>query len=115
MTRMGMHRQFQVIACAGLVALLSACSSKQVVVAKQCPSPYSGHATIRGSYVPGQIYGTSCAPCGSFPIKYDKNGCPIFVTTESCGGPVCLAGYKLFPNEADGGAEDGGQEDGGAQ
>jgi hypothetical protein len=102
------------LACAGLLALIGACSSKDEVVGAQCPGPFTGRATIEGPMSTSQIFGTSCAPCSSGKIRLDKHGCPIFVTVESCGGPVCLAGIEV--SEADGGAasDSGVEEDGGA-
>src|SRR5204862_5381798 len=78
-----------------LVAI-AACSSSEHVVGDQCPSPYSDmagyKATVRDRDGSKGYFGTSCAPCKpDDQIKLDKRGCPIFVTFETCGGPVCLA------------------------
>jgi hypothetical protein len=106
------------IACASLV-LAAACSSSEHVVGEQCPSPYSGNATVRGPNADkAGFFGTSCAPCkADDAIKLDARGCPIFYTFETCGGPVCLNGYEIvIPAESDGGAEnDSGAEDSGVE
>lgn len=107
---------------------IGACSSSEHVVGDQCPSPYSNNrsakATVRDPGGAMGFFGTSCAPCkADAPIKLDKRGCPIFVTFETCGGPVCLNGYEIaVPTENDGGADNdsgagdsGVEEDSGAQ
>jgi hypothetical protein len=100
----------------------AACSSSEHVVGDQCPSPYSStagyKATVRDRDGSKGYFGTSCAPCrADDQIKYDKRGCPIFVTFETCGGPVCLAGYEVdLPAASDGGAEnDSGTKDSGVE
>ncbi len=101
-------------ACAG------GCSARHIAVGVQCPSPYTGHATIAGGDA-GQetLFGTSCAAKGSDPcsgeLQLDKDGCPTFVTFGSCGGDICL-GDQLIQRSADAGSagEDAGSEqDGG--
>ena len=91
-------RQHRARGCALVAA--AACSSSEHVVGDQCPSPYSStagyKATVRDRDGSKGYFGTSCAPCkADDQIKYDKRGCPIFVTFETCGGPVCLAGYEV--------------------
>ena len=99
--------------------VLGACSERRII-GEQCPSPFSGHATIEGDAGDAVIYGTSCAPCDKPHPKLDARGCPIFVTFESCGGDICAGGVRISRidagTEEDGGAEDGGgEEDGGAR
>jgi hypothetical protein len=103
---------------------IGACSSSEHVVGDQCPSPYSDMATVRDRSGAKGFFGTSCAPCkADAPIHFDKRGCPVFVTFETCGGPVCLNGYEIaVPAENDGGADNdsgahdsGVEEDSGAQ
>jgi hypothetical protein len=117
MRRPGIH--LRPLLLSAWLAALNACSSSNHVVGDQCPSPYSGEATVRGpNAASAQFFGTSCAPCkADAKIKYDRRGCPIFVTFESCGGPVCLSGYEIKqPAEIDGGGENdsGAEEDSGA-
>ena len=104
-----------------LCVTAAGCSDHKVLVGVQCPSPYY---TTNASYAPGvdlgaptHFYGTSCAPCDREPLELDDQGCPIYVTPQSCGGNVCLLGAELRPppDMDDGGVEeDAGDDDSGA-
>jgi hypothetical protein len=99
-----------------LVALLLAsCSDDKLVLGEQCPSPFSGNASIAagdaGSDGGTPLYGTSCAPCDGTGLELDSDGCPVFVTFESCGGDICI-GHQLLrqpPDEDAGADEDAGE------
>ena len=103
-----------------LCATGSGCGSDKILVGVQCPSPYTDNA----SYAPGvdlgvpiYFFGTSCAPCDGEPLELDDQGCPIYVTPQSCGGNVCLLGAELrTPSDMDDGGveEDAGDDDSGA-
>ena len=100
----------------GLACNLSVACGEHLRVASLCPSPYTGQATIDpgpdGS-TESRRYGTSCAPCDpAATVRFDRHGCPIYVTAESCGGDVCLFGELISPSaEDDAGLDDGGAED----
>jgi hypothetical protein len=92
-----------------------ACSSENVVVAEQCPSPFDSRATIAPGMDGGSdagsdaglplVYGTSCAPCEGSKPRLDSRGCPIFVTFESCGGDICFGPALVTRPDADAGAD----------
>jgi hypothetical protein len=88
-----------------------ACSSEDVVVAEQCPSPLDSRATIDPGMDAGLdagvalIYGTSCAPCVGGTQRLDSRGCPIFVTFESCGGDICFGPTLVTRPEIDAGTD----------
>jgi hypothetical protein len=94
---------------------LGACSSEDVVVAEQCPSPLDSRATIDqgmdGGLDAGSdagrplVYGTSCAPCEGSKPRLDSRGCPIFVTFESCGGDICFGPALVTRPEVDAGTD----------
>ena len=94
---------------------LGACSSEDVVVAEQCPSPRDSRATVDpgmdGGAAAGSdaglplVYGTSCAPCDGSEPRLDSRGCPIFVTFDSCGGDICLGSVLVTQPEADAGTD----------
>jgi hypothetical protein len=100
----------------GLLALtLWSCSDDEVVVGEQCPSPYSGNASVEpgdaGSDAGARIYGTSCAPCADSEVELDAKGCPVYVTFASCGGDICLGSQLIRqrPEEDAGADEDAGE------
>ena len=110
----------------GCLPVWAGCSGKHIVAGEQCLSPYSDKAKEQSAEGGGAaLYGTSCAPCKANDIKYDKRGCPKYVTFESCGGDICLAGSLLTQHgdedagelPADAGAADAqvNEEDGGAR
>jgi hypothetical protein len=94
---------------------LGACSSEDVVVAEQCPSPLDSRATIDPAMDGGsdagadagvaRVYGTSCAPCEGSTPRLDSRGCPIFVTFDSCGGDICFGPALVTRPEADAGTD----------
>ncbi len=90
------------------------CSSKKVVLGEQCPSPASGNATVQGDDLGLSVYGTTCAPCDDGDqAEYDSNGCPVFVTFESCGGDICMGTLLIKAPPTNGGvAADGGEDAG---
>jgi hypothetical protein len=108
-------------AAALLAATASSSCSDRLVLGDQCPSPElseSAPGLDGGSVIYG--YGTSCAPCDREP-ELDDQGCPVYVTFESCGGPICIGNIMLpvptLPSDEDAGEpQDSGmsQEDGGA-
>ena len=106
-------------ACAVTLLLLS-CTSDNVTVGAQCPTPASGRATVAPDAGTIPVYGTSCAPCDARDIKLDARGCPELVTWQSCGGDICIGNQRLARpmldagSDDDGGSEgDAGEEDGG--
>jgi hypothetical protein len=81
-----------------LVWQLAAVGCKKTVpLGKQCPSPASGRASVVGD--PEEVqpaYGTTCAPCDDGDeVELDADGCPVYVTFESCGGDVCLGPVRV--------------------
>lgn len=105
---------------AWLAWLCVAACGQDVRVGAMCPSPYTGEATVDpgpdGSTT-SVLYGTSCAPCDSAArVRVDRDGCPIYVTLESCGGDVCLFGAPIARSrDDDAGADDAGAEDASAR
>ena len=108
------------IAATTWLAVASGCSDAKVITGEQCPGPYNTGATLASPDAgSAEIYGTSCAPCEGADPQLDAKGCPIFVTFESCGGPICLGLLtfrKVLPPAEDGGGpdDDGGAEQGDA-
>ena len=101
------------MACALL--LLAACS-KQLQLGEQCPAPGTPGSSVAPDSGTGNIvFGTRCAPCDE-PVRYDKHGCPKYVTWASCGGDICI-GSSLVPAPSSMidagmiGDEDGGEAD----
>jgi hypothetical protein len=115
MATRGNHGVRSIVAAALAGWCLGACSSEDVVVAEQCPSPFDSRATIDppmaaqmdGGADAGMtlIYGTSCAPCEGSKPRLDARGCPIFVTFESCGGDICIGSGLVTRPDADAGAD----------
>ena len=96
----------RVLLLLGCLPVLFGCS-KHVVAGEQCLSPYSDKAKEQAAESgAAALYGTSCAPCKTNDIKYDKRGCPKYVTFESCGGDICFAGIRLTQH----GDEDAGEQ-----
>lgn len=118
--RATIHRGAFVCSIAATAWLLATggCSNSKVITGEQCPGPYSASATL-ASQDAGRtdIYGTSCAPCDGTGTRFDAQGCPIFVTFESCGGDICIGPQPvrraMLPDDEDAGADDdGGAEQG---
>jgi hypothetical protein len=102
--------------CVALVAC--ACSSDERVLGERCPNPYTEDSdATRSDGATTDFFGTSCAPCDADDIRLDDDGCPIYVTFESCGGDICLGDVRvrLTPEVQDGGVDEdaGADEDGG--
>lgn len=100
--------------------LCVAACGHDVRVGALCPSPHTGRATVDPGPDGGRtsaFYGTSCAPCDpAARVRVDRDGCPIYVTFESCGGDLCLFGDSFTRSgDDDAGADDGGVEDASAQ
>lgn len=85
---------------------LASCD-EEVSVGTQCPSPFSGMASVE--HPPDAsgpaFYGTSCAPCSpDDEVRLDEDGCPIYVTFAECrGGDLCLFGLRVVAPAADAG------------
>jgi hypothetical protein len=102
------------------LALIGAACSSESVVGEQCPSPLTGRATVEslpdgGEPAGASIYGTSCAPCEAEPPRLDADGCPIYVTFQSCGGDICIGTRRIAfmpPYDDDAGVDDAGTDDG---
>jgi hypothetical protein len=89
--------------------LLGACSGERAVLGEQCPRPGTRGSTLTKDAGRADVYGTSCAPCK--PIRYDEQGCPIYVTWESCGGDICLGEQRVPRPLADAGTDGGPEPD----
>ena len=92
--------------------LLSACTSKKLVLGEQCPrAGTEGSSLAPDASLGSGVYGTSCAPCDG-RVEYDDRGCPVLVTWESCGGDICIGNALVPRTPLDAGSEeDGGDED----
>jgi hypothetical protein len=98
----------------------SGCSNERIVLGDQCPSPSSPRATVAVAMDAGMqhvfapIYGTSCAPCEGREPELDADGCPTFVTFQSCGGDICIGMSRITrvtPDlDSDGGEPDAGDD-----
>lgn len=102
----------------GLAALgaLSVSCDEEVVVGTQCPSPFSGMASVETPPDAGKayFYGTSCAPCSpDDELTLDDDGCPTYVTFSQCGGDVCLFGLRVAAPVKDAGTSDASTRDAG--
>ena len=105
------------LACAVVVcaAWLASCDD-EVSAGRQCPTPYSGMATVEHPPDAGRasFYGTSCAPCDpNEELRLDEDGCPVFVTFAQCGGDVCLFGLRVAQPVTDAGIRDADTDDAG--
>jgi len=94
------------------LALLGACSGERAVLGEQCPRPGTPGSTLVEDAGRAKVYGTTCAPCRG-KTRFDEQGCPIYVTWQSCGGDVCI-GDQLIPRPVpDAGSDAGPDEDAG--
>lgn len=121
MLALGSTHRAPALLALSLVLIGTACSSESVV-GEQCPSPLTGRATVEslpdgGEPAGASIYGTSCAPCEAVPPRLDADGCPIYVTFQSCGGDICIGTRRIRftpPDDDDAGVDDAGTDDAGA-
>ena len=95
---------------------VAGCGGKDIALGEQCPSPFSGRATVIGDARLASGFGTGCAPCGN-EVRLDSDGCPIYYAPGACaGGNLCLFGLELveFPADEDAGRPDASDDDAGA-